>query len=216
MGETQKTVPGGLVVFFEGIDGVGKTTQLELVAKELRNEGWGVQTARGHGGTPIGEKLREVSLSDTPRPVETDLYMSLGMHKALAYEVDTFRARGQIVLIDRGPLSIAGYQMYGDGLDFELGWKALAEDLGSFLPELNILYTAAVPVARQRILQRADTKKSDYFESRPNGFFDAVQQGYMEAASRFETTIIDAEQPLDDVHGQTMATITKVINNKLD
>jgi thymidylate kinase len=42
MGETQKTVPGGLVAFFEGIDGVGKTTQLELAAKELRDEGWGV------------------------------------------------------------------------------------------------------------------------------------------------------------------------------
>jgi thymidylate kinase len=160
--------------------------------------------------------LREVSLSDTPRPVETDLHISLGIHKALAHKVDTLRTKGQIVLIDRGPLSIAGCQMYGDGLDLELGWKALAKDLGSFWPELNILYTVAVSVARQRILQRADTKKSDYFESRPSGFFDAVQQGYVEAALRFETTIINAEQPLDDVHGQTMMAITKAISNKLN
>jgi dTMP kinase len=213
MSEQDKTLPNGLVVFFEGIDGVGKTTQLELAAEELRTEGWSVQTTRGHGGTEIGEALREVSLSKTPRPTETDLHISLAIHRALAYKVDEFRSAGQIILIDRGPLSIAGYQMYGDGLDHALGWEALAQDLKLFSPELNILYTAAVSVARDRILQRSGAK-ADYFESKPSGYFDAAQQGYMDAAERFGARIIEAEQPLHVVHDQTMSAILDAISQK--
>lgn len=208
-----KQVPGGLVVFFEGIDGVGKTTQLELAAESLRSDGWAVETTRGHGGTEFGELLRAASLSDAPRPVSSDFYLSRAIHEALLPEVDKLRDEGTIVLIDRGPLSMAGYQMYGDGLDFEAGWSAITSELKAFSPELNIVYTAAVSVAKQRALKRSGDK-ADYFESKPEGFFDAAQQGYMDAAERFGGMIIDAEQSIEAVHAQTMDVITDTLTAK--
>ncbi len=215
MSETAtKTVPGGLVVFFEGIDGVGKTTQLEMAAENLRAEGWVVETTRGHGGTDFGEKLREASLSDIPRPVTSDFFLSRAVHSALIPKVDNYRDEGRIVLIDRGPLSIAGYQMYGDGLDFDLGWQAITEELEAFSPEINLVYTAAVSVAQKRALNRSNGKKQDFFESKPGGYFDAAQQGYMDAAERFGATVIDAEQPIKEVYGQTMQAIQAALEQK--
>ncbi len=63
MAQKAKRIEGGLVIIFEGIDGVGKTTQLELARKELEKAGWPVVTTRNMGGTPIGEALREVMMS---------------------------------------------------------------------------------------------------------------------------------------------------------
>ncbi len=207
MGAEQKQVPGGLVVFFEGIDGVGKTTQLELAAESLRADGWSVETTRGHGGSEFGELLRQASLSDALRPVPSDFYLSRSIHEALLPSVDEHRKQGDIILIDRGPLSIAGYQMYGDGLDHELGWSAIKTELEDFSPELNIVYTAAVSVAQSRALVRSKGKKQDYFESKPAGFFDMAQQGYMDAAEKFGAAIIDAEQSIEQVHAETMGAI---------
>lgn len=209
-----KQIPGGLVVFFEGIDGVGKTTQLELAAESLRTDGWRVETTRGHGGTEFGELLRSASLSKAARPVTSDFYLSRSIHEALLPKIDENRAKGYITLIDRGPLSIAGYQMYGDGLDLELGWPAIENELKSFSPELNIIYTATVSVAQRRALERSNGKKQDYFESKPAGFFDMAQQGYIDAAERFGAVVIDAEQSIEHVHAQTQEAIQAVLAKK--
>lgn len=208
-----KTVPGGLVVFFEGIDGVGKSTQLEMAAKSLRGDGWAVETTRAHGGTDIGEALREVSLSDMERPVGTDFGISVAIHEALAVKVDEWRRLERIVLIDRGPFSMVAYQMYGDGLELERGWQAVEHDLGLFSPELNLVYTAALSVAADRMHQRSG-EKANYWESKPAGFFDLAQQGYMDAAERFGATVIDAERSIDAVHDETMAAIQTALKHK--
>jgi dTMP kinase len=215
MSETlSRTVPGGLVVFFEGIDGVGKTTQLGLAYESLSADGWSLATTRAHGGTDIGEALRDVSLSDIPRPVETDFHISLAIHEALARKIDEYCEKGRIVLVDRGPLSIAAYQIYGDGMDRDTGWEAIEHDLNIFGPETNIIYTAAVSVALDRA-RKLSRSRVDYFESKPNEYFDLAQQGYMDAAERFGATVIDAELPIDSVHLQTMSVIQNAIGKKL-
>ena len=71
-----KTMEGGLVVAFEGPDGVGKSTQLALASEELVENGWAVHATRNLGGTPIGEDLRKVMLSEHERPAETDFHLS--------------------------------------------------------------------------------------------------------------------------------------------
>lgn len=209
-----KSLPGGMVVFFEGIDGAGKTTQLELVAATLRDEGWPVETTRSHGGTDIGEQLREVSLSGTERPVDTDFFISMATQSALMQETERYRQDGCITLIDRSPLSIVAYQMYGDGFEHQLGWQLVERNFKKFAPELSILYAATVKTARQRIMLRSDNDKSDYFESKPDGYFEDVSLGYSEAAKRFGVTVIDAEQSIQAVHEQTMSAIDSAIDLK--
>ncbi len=213
MTKPAKTVPGGLLVFFEGIDGVGKTTQLKLAAEALQAVGWDVQTTRVNGGTPIGEALREVWLSALDRPPETDLHIALAMHAALFGQVAAGRAAGKIILVDRGPLSIAGYQMYGDGLDDKLGWTGIKSSMERFAPELVIMYTAGLDTALARARQKPGA--ADYFESKPAGFFEKVQAGYTEAARRYPVLEIKADASIAAVQEQTMNAIQAAINSKL-
>ncbi len=214
MHESLKTVPEGVVVIFEGMDGTGKTTQLQLAAEVLSNNGWHVETARAHGGTPVGEALREVSLSDVPRPALTDLYISMAMHAALAERTTSWRQQGAIILIDRGPFSMAAYQLYGDGLDPDIVWPAVEKELDLFKPELTLLYTAPVEVAIDRA-RRKQGSTADYFENKDNQFFDRVSSGYHSAAARYGAIAIESgDNLIPAVARHTLAAIHTAIERK--
>ncbi len=206
-------LPDGLVIQFEGIDGVGKTTQVELVRQALEAAGWPVLSTRNLGGTPIGEALRAVMLSNVERPPMSDLYISLAIQEALIDTLVAARAGGQIILMDRGPLSLAAYQVYGTGIDQELGWKYVAESMERIRPELSILYVADVSQALQR--GRQQSEKADYFESQPLSYFERVSSGYAAAAERYPVQTIDAGQSIEAVQGQTIALVSDAIGRKL-
>src|ERR1039457_7062193 len=95
-----KPLADGFVVMFEGIDGVGKTTQLGLARDKLTEGGWSVISLRNPGGTPIGEALRTVMLSSDDRPPMTDLYTSLAIQAALFEAIEAARQAGKIILLD--------------------------------------------------------------------------------------------------------------------
>ncbi len=211
MGEPQKTVPGGMVIFFEGIDGVGKTTQLEAAAESLRGDGWLVRTTRGHGGTPFGEALREVSFMPIERSADTNLFLSMAIHNELGRQVEEWRGEGAITLIDRGPLSMAAYQIYGDGCDPEIGWREVMADISRFKPELILLFTATLDVALQRAKNR--NSKTDFFESKPSGYFARVEEGFLETTKRFDVSIIDAERPIEVVQADTLTVVEGTLPN---
>src|SRR5438270_2506303 len=106
-----KSVSGGSIIIFDGIDGVGKSTQLKLAEEVLTQNGWSTKTARNLGGTPIGEELRKVIKSDIPRPPETNLYISAAIQEALIQSMAEDRQQGKLILMDRGPLSLAAYEI---------------------------------------------------------------------------------------------------------
>lgn len=207
-----KTVPGGLVVFFEGIDGVGKTTQLEKAEESLRDDGWLVYSARGHGGTPFGEELRKTSFLPIERDADTNLYLSMAIHNELGKQTKQWREEGAITLIDRGPLSMAAYQIYGDGCEPQLGWREVTFDIARFQPELMILYTAALDVALTRARDRGG--KTDYFESKPRGYFEKVEEGFAECAERFGVAEVDAGQSIETVATETMELIKNALASR--
>lgn len=213
MSEALKQVPGGLVVFFEGIDGVGKTTQLELAAESLRSDGWQVQTTRGHGGTPFGEELRKVSLMPIERVPDTNLFLSMAIHNELSEQVKKWRQTGTITLIDRGPLSMAAYQIYGDGCDPQLGWREVTFDIARFQPELMILYTAKLDIALERAWNRGG--KVDYFETKPKSYFKRVEAGFNESSERFDVRTIDAGRPINNVQTETLAAIKEALSERV-
>lgn len=204
-------IEGGLVIVFEGIDGSGKTTQLERAQTELAAEGWPVQMSRNLGGTPIGEELRRVIKSNLPRPETTNLYISVAIQEALAGAIESDRAQGKIILMDRGPLSLAAYEMYGSGLDAGLAWPHVENGMSKLKPELTIIYDTDVATALGRA--RAKGGKTDYFESKPQDYFERVANGYREAAKKYEKScvIIDGGQDIDTIHRQTMAVIRQLL-----
>ncbi len=123
---------------FDGPDYVGKTSQLALVKRDLEVDKLKVYNARYNGGTPIGEALREVMLDDYERPAMTDLYINLAQQYALATALQQPRDDGNIILIDRSPLSIIAYQIFGSGADKTRGYQAADEILGLLPPDLII------------------------------------------------------------------------------
>lgn len=195
---------------FEGIDGVGKTTQLDQAREALEAAGWPVIATRNLGGTPIGEALREVIKSPIERPPMTDFYTSLAIQEPLLDIVDAARAEGKIVLMDRGPLSLAAYQIFGTGVDEPLGWQHVDAGMSRLKPESVILYDTDIQTALER--RRKNPGKTDYFESKSSDYFQKVAHGYQVAARRYPVvTTIDAAQPINAIHEETMAVISKLL-----
>jgi dTMP kinase len=210
----KKTVPGGMVVIFEGIDGAGKTTQLNLVHEELISRGYGVHATRNLGGTPIGEALRQVAFSPVERSPETDLYISAAIQAELAKSIESERRSGKIVLVDRGPLSLAAYHIYGNGVGPKLGWQFADEGMARFQPNLVVLYKIELNEA----LKRAKRRKghTDYYASKPKGYFRRVENGYEAGAKRYSSVVtrLDASDDIGAVHSQTMEEIDAVLRRR--
>jgi dTMP kinase len=201
----------GLIVYFDGPDGVGKTTQLKLVADKLRQGPRQAHVTRTLGGTHIGEMLRDVILSDTDRPVETDLHIALASQYALAGDLQVRRDEGQVVLIDRSPLSILAYQVYGDKLDREVGYGAITELLDLIKPDLLITYLTSDEEIAKRRSHRHRELSDDFFENKPQSYHKRVAKGFREAAEHFNTTVLDASQPIEQVHQTTMQLLQKYL-----
>lgn len=199
----------GLIVYFDGPDGVGKTTQLKLAEEALKTIGHAVYATRTLGGTDIGEKLREVVLLDIPRPAATDMHVTMASQYALAEDVLKRCGRGEIVLIDRSPLSIVGYQVYGDGLAKEKGYNAAQELLNVFMPDLIITYFLDEIKWQARRQNRDHAERHNYFENKPVDYHRQVAAGFREAAAHFGAQTIDASGTQDEIHQATMTLIQK-------
>ena len=202
------SLPNGLVVMFEGIDGAGKTTQIELVRTALEAKGWPVLTTRNLGGTSIGEALREVVLSPVERPPLTDFYVSLAIQEPLLNLIDQARKDGKIVLMDRGPLSLAAYQVYGEGIDSDMGLPHVERGMERIKPEGIILYNTDVQTALDR---KREIATPDYFERKSPEYFEKVVKGYHETAKQYEAEVIDGTQSVDAIQRQTLAAIAKLL-----
>ncbi len=176
----------GRVIVFDGPDGVGKTTQLKLTAEYLADRGYDVYTTRASGGTPIGEALRVVSLSDTERPPETDLYISLAMHTALGLDLEKRRKKGQICIVDRGPMAIMAYNTYGSELkDQQLGFDTFEKMMKLWAPDTAVFLDAAQSIVDERRKSRTG-KPLDYFEKKGEAYHQRVRKGYEKALEILE------------------------------
>jgi dTMP kinase len=195
----------GLLIIFDGPDGVGKTTQIKLAQEALEADGRPVVVSRNLGGTRIGEALRDVMLSKIERPEIVNLYISVAIQEALIQDTKARKASGKIVLMDRGPFSLAAYEAYGSGLDKELVWPYVDEGIKGLEPDLTILNESDIGLALKRL--KRDGRKADYFESKPRDFFERVVAGYQEAAKRYPVSKVDASGSVQEVHQVTMKLI---------
>jgi dTMP kinase len=205
----------GRLIMFDGPDGVGKTTQLNMAAEALRAKGYEVYTTKTHGGTPIGEALREVSLSTLERTPLTDMYISLAMHAQLSQLIEDKRDRGIIVLVDRSPLSNVAYQAFGSGLDREFTLGIIDIDMQLFKPDCVLVYDAPIKITLHRMEERnkLNHAKREYFESKSAEYFERVAEGYRGAAEHFGASIVEAVESAESVHKQSMKIINKCLQD---
>jgi dTMP kinase len=193
----------GLFISFEGIDGAGKSTHIERVARLFREAGRAVVLTREPGGTPLSEKLRELVLHEPMDALTEALLMFAARREHLVQVIEPALARSDVVLCDRFTDATFAYQ--GGGRGFE--WQVLAQlermvqalpDGALRQPDLTVWFDLDPHIAAQRL---ASARVPDKFESQTADFFAAVRAGYAkrqaEMPARFAR--IDAAQSMEAV-----------------
>lgn len=210
----------GRFITFEGLDGCGKSTHLERLAKVLRADGLSVITTREPGGTAIGERIRSVLLDSRTQnltPTAELALMFASRAQQLSEVVRPALAQGSWVLCDRYTDSSEAYQGYGRRLGSESVLTMHKVVCAGFWPDLTIMLdsdpAASVARARRRnlSLQNVDQQDENRFEQENRSFFDRVHEGFLAIAKR-ETqrvVLIDARRKIEAVHSDVVAAVRK-------
>ncbi len=185
-------------ITFEGVDGAGKSTHLEWFAERLRSRGREVLVTREPGGTPLGERLREILLHQTMHAETEALLMFAARREHVEQVIRPALRRGTWVISDRFSDASFAYQGGGRGVatdKLEILEQWVHADLQ---PDLTLLFDIPVQVARQRLSNNASL---DRFEQEQQDFFERVRQAYLQRyrkqPARF--ALIDAARTPDEV-----------------
>jgi dTMP kinase len=182
--DVPKTGMKSLFITFEGTEGCGKSTQVELLAERLRALGHRVRVLREPGGTPIGEEIRHTlkhSKVNVTMTYETELLLMNASRAQLVREtIRPALAVGEIVLCDRFYDSTTAYQGYGRGLDLALVKSVIDFAVGDTRPNLTLLLHVPPEVSAERLQSRQSNLPfvRDRIEEGDKYFFERVAQGY--------------------------------------
>jgi len=173
--------PRGRFITFEGIDGAGKSTQIDAVVAALRARGLPIVITREPGGTPIGEALRDLILNQ-PMTAETEtLLLFAARAEHLARVIRPALSAGQWVLCDRFTDATYAYQAGGRGVAEERIVDLEHWVHADLRPDLTLLFDVPPEVAAGRLAQ---ARAADRFEAEEVSFFEAVRRVYLERAAR--------------------------------
>ena len=186
----------GRFITFEGIDGAGKSTQIEVVANALRARGLPLLITREPGGTPLGEALREVILHQPMSIAAETLLMFAARAEHLERVLRPALDAGTWTLCDRFTDATYAYQSGGRGMSSERIAELEQWVHPDLQPDLTLLFDVPPEIAAERL---ARARSADRFESEQVEFFMRVRRAYLDRAgdqpSRF--IVIDGTQPAD-------------------
>jgi len=193
----------GAFISLEGIEGVGKSTNLEFVAATIRRAGHEVITTREPGGTPFGETVRDWILNGDHGQLSADieaLLMFAARARHLEQVIRPTLAAGKWIVCDRFSDATFAYQGGGRGASSTLLENLKTEIQRGLEPDLTLLLDAPLDVGTSRIASRTP----DHFEREQRPFFERVRAAYLSlaAAHSERMKIIDASQALDLVQRQ--------------
>ena len=196
-----------MFISFDGLDGVGKSTQIRLLCDWLTGRGLEVATCRDPGTTQLGEALRDIILAGSAGATGTRCEMLLYM-AARAQLVEEFiaptLAAGKVVVSDRFLLSNVVYQGYGSGLDVDALWQIGSIACNELLPTVSIVLDMDQQQAAARL-----NRPLDRMESRGGEFRERIRQGFLAEARKrpAEIIVVPADLPVPEVHAQIIAAI---------
>lgn len=195
-------------ITLEGLDGAGKSTHLAWIAAWLREQGLNVVVTREPGGTPLGEKLRALLLTD-PMHLETEaLLMFAARREHIAQVIEPALARGEWVLSDRFTDASFAYQGGGRGLDIQKlntleNWvQGIGETM--LQPDLTLMFDVPLAVSQARL---ANGRDLDRFELEAADFHLRVRDAYLAraATSQGRMQIINSDRPLEVIQRDLVA-----------
>ena len=189
----------GKLITFEGVDGAGKSTHVEWFANELRSAGHGVVVTREPGGSPLGEKLRELVLHEPMDAVTETLLVFTARDDHLKKRIQPALDAGTWVVCDRFTDSTVAYQGGGKGVApglIEAMRKIVHPDLQ---PDCTLIFDCAFEVSQER-MQRSG-RALDRFEREGRSFFERVRAAYLATAKADpgRVRVIDSTHSLDAI-----------------
>ncbi|MGE0160086.1 MAG: dTMP kinase [Gemmatimonadales bacterium] len=201
---TTSLLSGGRFVVLEGLDGVGKSTQVALLAAWLESAAVPHIVVREPGGTPLGEAIRDIVLTRTDLDVgpASELLLMLAARAALVRDVvRPALASGKMVLADRFSLSTLAYQAYARGLDPERVRAAIDFATGGLRPDLCVVLD--LPLAEAAGRRKAHATRPDRIEREGEAFRRTVRDAYL-ALSETEpgAELLDARGTAEEVHAR--------------
>ena len=201
----------GLFITFEGADGCGKTTQLNLLKEYLENNGYEVVLTREPGGKGLGEKVREILLNydgEVSNRCESFLFLA-DRAQNIDIIVNPAIEQGKIVLCDRHTDSSVAYQGYGRGLDINQINTLNNLATGNKKPDLTLVFDVDIETSMQRV-----GNEKDRMESAGKEFFNRVRNGYLELAKQEPERIkvIDSTKSISEVQKDVLEIIKTKLN----
>ncbi|MDE2056120.1 MAG: dTMP kinase [Betaproteobacteria bacterium] len=197
-------------ITLEGIDGAGKSTHIKEISQWITNQGIEVVCTREPGGTPFGEKLREMVLHEKMDIMSETLLMFAARNEHIKTVIEPALNQGKWVLSDRFTDASFAYQGGGRGVARET-LRTLAAWVEVRSPDLTLLFDIDPALAQQRVAQ--STPQPDRFEQEQRLFFDRVRDAYLERAQQNpdRIVIIDSAANLSNLK----STVINILNERL-
>lgn len=211
-----------LLITFEGLDGSGKSTQIQLLAHTLRQRGLRVHCAREPGGTPIGEQIRQIlhQLNNTEmHPLTEILLYSASRAQLIAQVVQPILAQGGIVLCDRYADSTYVYQGYGHRLPLTTLQTITQFATQNLTPDLTFLLDLSVEIGLTRKEQASQAGQGEWnrMDQLAFDFHQRVRQGYLTLAKAepHRWHLIKANQDIQVIHQEICLAVDRLLEKIL-
>ena len=200
----------GKLITFEGLDGCGKSTQLEKIKEWFIMQGYEVLKTQQPGGTRIGKQIRKILLNPEHKEIHPESELLLYLSDRIQHITEKIlpaKAEGKIVLCDRFHDSTVAYQGYGRGLNFKSIESIITYSIKPFTPNLTFLLTISTGTIVDRLNHRKEHSAKDRIDIESSKFFERAAKGYQELASaepeRF--VCLDGEKGIEVIHQQIIS-----------
>ncbi|HTK38186.1 MAG TPA: dTMP kinase [Pyrinomonadaceae bacterium] len=203
----------GKFITFEGIDGSGKSTQLRMLAGDLRQRGVDVITTCQPGGTPLGRRLREAFLEteETVAPLAELLLFAADRAQHVEFLIKPALTEGRIVISDRYADATYAYQGAGRGFPEQMVNQVIDIATEGLKPDLTIFFDITVETALRRMSARGE--KANRMDLETAEFYERVRNAYLSIAAREKGRflIIDANGAMEQIHANVVEIVTKFL-----
>jgi len=204
-----------MFITFEGIEGSGKSTLLHLLSSELRERGADVLQTREPGGTPVGDRIRELFLDPAQRiePMAEVMLVNASRAQLCAEVIRPALRASKYVLCDRFYDATIAYQGYGRGLDIEELLSLCLAATSGLTPDLTFVLDLSPEMSHERVASRAEQGGNaiDRLERESLAFHAAVREGYLDMARRWSTrfVVLDALEPPDVLKQRAIGSLSR-------
>ncbi|UCG57871.1 MAG: dTMP kinase [Phycisphaerales bacterium] len=203
----QKRFSGKFIVL-DGPDGCGKSTQTELLAEWLRNQGVVSLSFRDPGGTAIGERIRAILLSpeNGAMSTQTELLLYMAARSQLWSEkIRPCIEQGRCVVLDRWLSSSCAYQGFAGGFGIDRVVRIADDSLERVWPDVTIVLDVDLQTGSRRL-----SRELDRMEQKGDGYHERVREGFLQLAKdRDDIVVVDGGSDIETVHKKVVEEVER-------